>query len=69
MIDSILHRHTDHVQFQNIIMPEEVVTDPFLIQEHVKNHFENWIRSNPYNDQDWANWQDEYKPKNNILPN
>jgi len=41
MIDSILHRHIDHVQFQNIIMLEEVVTDPYLIQENIKNHFEN----------------------------
>ena len=50
-------------------MPEEVVTDPYLIQEHIKNHFKNQTRPNPYNDQDQANWQDEYKPKNNILPN
>ena len=41
MIDSILHRHIDCVQFQNITTPEEVITDYCLIQEHIRVYFKN----------------------------
>ena len=50
MINSILHIYIDYVQFQNIVILEEVVTDLCLIKEYIRNHFENWIYSNSYND-------------------
>ena len=67
MIDSILQRHTDHVHFQNISTPNEIITELHLIQEHIQRHYENWTQLNQYDTQSWTSWKDEYKPKENIL--
>ena len=40
MINSILNRHTDHVLFQNFKTDTDLITDPDLIKEQVKNHFD-----------------------------
>ena len=41
MIDSILQRYTDYVQFQNISIPNEIITELYLIQEHIQKYYKN----------------------------
>ena len=64
MINSILNRHKDPVKFNNIKTPNDIVTDPKLIKEHIKHHFDNWTAYRPINDHEFnTNWLEEYKPK------
>ena len=66
MIDSILHRHTDPVVLNNITTPDDIITSPKEIKDIVKDHFENWTKPNPTNENFWAEWEETYKPNNNI---
>ena len=69
MIDSVLHRHTDHVHFDNIKTENELITNPVQIQLKINTHFENWTKSNPYNQDLWAQWENEYIPRKEIQSN
>src|SRR5439155_1455129 len=69
MIDSVLHRHTDRVHFDNIKTENELITDPVQIQSKINTHFENWTKSNPYNKDLWAQWENEYIPRKEIQSN
>jgi len=68
MINSILGRHTDPVLFDNIKLPNFIITKLQEIRQHIKNHFTNWTKHNPHNPVLWEQWKDEYIPKTNILP-
>ena len=39
MINSILNKHTDHVSFQNFKTDTDLITNPKLIKEQIKNYF------------------------------
>jgi hypothetical protein len=70
MINSILNRHTDTVQFQNIKTDMDVITDPKDIKDHIKNHFEKWTAHHPYDETIFNQyWKTEYEPKQNINTN
>src|ERR1043165_5818387 len=49
MINSILNRHIDTVLFDNIKLPNSVITKLQEIRQHIKDHFTNWTKYNPYN--------------------
>ena len=68
MINSILNRHTDTVVFDNIKLSNSIITKPQEIRQHIKDHFTNWTKHNPYNPALWEQWKNEYNPKTNILP-
>ncbi|CAG8611484.1 5157_t:CDS:2 [Ambispora leptoticha] len=39
MINSILDKRTDTVTFQNIKLPNTIITDPYEIRNHIQNPF------------------------------
>ena len=49
MLDSILKRKKEKVDFQKIITAEEIITEPRDIKEYTSKHFANWTRYNPPN--------------------
>ena len=49
MINSILNKHTDHVSFQNFKTDIDLITDPDLIKEQVKNYFDQWTKHRSIN--------------------
>jgi len=50
MIDSILHRRAECINFKKIIKPDQVLTDPIEIKEAARTHFQNWTKTNTTND-------------------
>ena len=69
MIDSILRRHTDPVTFHNISTNDTLITESQEIKEAIRTHFKNWTKSNPYNQDLWAQWENEYIPRKEIQSN
>ena len=49
MINSIFNRHTDHVLLQNFKTDTDLITDPDLIKEQVKNYFDQQTEHRPTN--------------------
>ena len=69
MINSILNRHKDPVKINNIKTPNDIITDPKSIKEHIKQHFDNWTAYRPINTHELnTNWLDEYQPKTTTRP-
>jgi len=69
MINSILNRHKDPVKINNIKTPNDIITDPKSIKEHIKQHFDNWTAYRPINTHEFnTNWLEEYQPKTTIRP-
>jgi len=69
MINSILNRHKDPVKINNIKTPNDIITDPKSIKEHIKQHFDNWTAYRPINTHEFnTNWLDEYQPKTTTRP-
>src|SRR6185436_12204000 len=69
MINSILNRHKDPVKINNIKIPNDIITDPKLIKEHIKQHFNNWTAYRPIDTQEFtSNWSEEYQPKTTTSP-
>ena len=67
MINSILNRHTDHVFFQNFKTDTDLITDPKLIKEQIKNHFDQWTEFKPINQQTFnSTWKNCYEPISSI---
>src|SRR5260364_346878 len=62
MINSVLGRYTDRVTFDNIITPTEVITQPDQIKAVTRQHFKNWTRANPPNEEKWQEWEQAYIP-------
>jgi len=64
MINSILNCHKDPVKINNIKTPNDIITDPKLIKEQIKQHFDNWTAYRPINTHEFnSNWSEEYQPK------
>jgi hypothetical protein len=64
MINSILNRHKDPVKINNIKTPNDIITDPKLIKEQIKQHFDNWTAYRPIDTYEFnSNWLEEYQPK------
>jgi len=69
MINSILDRHTDYISFDNIKTENDLITDPKLIKNHIKNHFDNWTNYHPIDEQIFNNtWKNCYKTNTSINP-
>ena len=67
MINSILDRHTDHVSFQNFKTDTDLITDPKLIKEQIKNHFDQWTEFKSINQQTFnSTWKNCYEPISSI---
>jgi len=49
MVNSILQRKKEPVEFRNIKKANQVITEPKEIKEEIKKHFEKWTRYNPTN--------------------
>ena len=49
MISSVLQRHTDPVILHNITYSNYITTEPSEIKKEIKQHFENWTKPNPIN--------------------
>jgi hypothetical protein len=69
MINSILNRHTDHISFDNIKTENDLITDPKLIKNYIKNHFDNWTNYHPIDEQIFNNtWKNCYETNTSIDP-
>ena len=69
MINSILDRHTDYISFDNIKTENDLITDPKLIKNHIKNHFDNWTNHHAIDEQIFNNtWKNCYKTNTSINP-
>ncbi|RIB10956.1 hypothetical protein C2G38_2204734 [Gigaspora rosea] len=66
MINSVLTRRVDKVEFYNIVKFNEVITSKRGIKEEVRTHYKSWTRYNPLNTLLWESWKKEYKPMQNI---
>jgi len=66
MVDSILQRKKEPVEFRNIKKADQVITEPKEIKEEIKEHFEKWTRYNPTNLKEWRKWEETYKPIDGI---
>lgn len=66
MINSILKRHTDHVELLNIKKGDTVITDPAEIMTEITHHFERWTAQKVLNMTLWPEWKEDYYPKDNI---
>src|SRR5690242_13117726 len=69
MLDSILQKRAEPVNFEKIILSDEIITDKNQIKEAVCSHFNSWTKSNPPNDTYWEEWKSTYSPINNIQEN
>jgi hypothetical protein len=66
MIDSILQRNKEPVEFKNIKKVNQIITEPTEIKEEIKKHFEKWTKHNPVNTEEWEKWEETYKPIERI---
>ena len=67
MINSILDRHKDTINFHNIKTNSDIITDPKKIKQYIANHFNEWTAHHPYNERIFNTyWQDEYQPNPEI---
>ena len=57
MINSVLRRRVDKVEFHNIEKMNEVITSEQEIKEEVKNHYRRWTKCNPTNTVLWESWK------------
>jgi len=68
MINSILKKEKDHISFDKIITTETIITDPNEIKTATSNHFKNWTKHNPTNEEHWDKWKSHYDPLESIHP-
>ena len=67
MINSILNWHTDHISFDNIKTENNLITDPKLIKNHIKNYFDNQTNYYPINEQIFNNTQKNCNETNTSI--
>ena len=53
MLDSILKRKKEKVDFQKIIISEEIITEPRNIKEYIIRYFATWTKHNLPNNNYW----------------
>ena len=68
MINSILKRDQDKINYDKVITADSIITDPTQIKEAVSEHFRNWTKANPTDTSCWKEWQPYYTPQENIHP-
>ena len=69
-INSILNRYHEPIHFSNIKLPNQLITEPNAIKQHIQNHFENWTAYRSINHNHYQNfWQQHYQPQPHINPN
>ena len=68
MINSILKRDQDKINYDKVITADSIITDPTQIKEAVSEHFRNWTKANPTDTSCWEEWQPYYAPQKNIHP-
>ncbi|CAG8828607.1 15284_t:CDS:1, partial [Gigaspora rosea] len=66
MINSILNRRTDRVNWENIRIPNEVLVKEKDIKEATKQHYQNWTKRNPTNMEYWEEWNKYYEERKDI---
>ena len=66
MISSILKKDKDHVNFDKVITPDAVITDPTDIKNKISAHFQAWTKYNPANMNQWEEWKPHYTPSDTI---
>src|SRR6185437_75460 len=69
MIDSILQRKKGRVHFDNVTLPDEVITEPQEIKETTKKHFQCWTKHITLDEPEWEKWEQEYQPIDAIPDN
>jgi hypothetical protein len=68
-INSILDRYQPPVHFSNIKLPNQLITDPTQIKQHIQAHFFNWTAHKPINQLLFDNfWNQYYLPLSHINP-
>src|SRR6185295_14785363 len=66
-ISSILNRYYEPIHFTNIKLPDQVITEPNSIKQHIQNHFENWTAHKPINQDLYQNfWKQHYQLQSHI---
>src|SRR6185295_11181467 len=66
-INSILNRYHEPIYFSNIKLPNQLITEPNAIKQHIQNHFENWTAYRSINYNYYQNfWQQHYQPQPHI---
>ena len=69
-INSILNRYQAPIHFSNIKLPDQLITEPTLIKQHIQNHFFNWTAHKPIDQTLFNNfWQQQYLPQTHINSN
>ena len=68
MISSILKKNKDHINFDKIITPNSVITNPTDIKTTISAHFQAWTKYNPSNMDQWEEWEPHYAPRDNVYP-
>ncbi|CAG8852793.1 34965_t:CDS:1 [Gigaspora margarita] len=49
MVDSILQRNKEPIEFRNIKKVNQIITEPTEIKNKIKKHFEKWTKHNSVN--------------------
>ncbi|CAG8453458.1 9614_t:CDS:2 [Dentiscutata erythropus] len=62
MIDNILKRYTDKIDFQKVVTTDDIITDSRLIKQAIRQHFSKWTKANPTNDTFKEDWESTFKP-------
>jgi hypothetical protein len=66
-INSILNRYQAPIHFSNIKLPDQLITEPTLIKQHIQQHFYNWTAYKPINQALFdSSWQQQYLPQAHI---
>jgi len=61
-ISSILNCYHKPIHFTTIKLPDQVITEPNSIKQHIQNHFENWTAHKPINQDLYQNfWKQHYQ--------
>ena len=66
-INSILNRYKPPIHFSNIKLPDQLITEPNLIKQHIQSHFLNWTAHRPIDQNLFDNfWHTQYQPQSHI---
>ncbi|CAG8807874.1 2083_t:CDS:2, partial [Gigaspora rosea] len=66
MLDSILKRNNDHISFEKIVLPDNVITNQKEIKEVIRNHYSKWSKETLPNPDYQEEWKSYYTPLEKI---
>ncbi|CAG8766392.1 17265_t:CDS:1, partial [Gigaspora rosea] len=66
MIDSILSRKVDRVNWEKICTLDKVVVEEREIKRAAKQYYQLWTRKNPSNMDYWEEWSSFYEEREDI---